>query len=370
MLLRVHTVAASLVFSALAILPSSAANSDVVVGINFTHPLQLSNADQDASLARLKSAGVHVIRIGLFAADIDKGVDFIQRANAQGIKVLLTVHSQYPSNAPIRPYKPKEFPGKWSGVPLSYADPELSRRFFQELMDKLDTNGIALAGLELENEINHPGFNAEFSLPGEGKNLGLDDFYHDPEGRQIAKGYLQYIRVLTVLKQVRDHSRFNRNTPLISAGLSPTGPAGPWSKNVDAANPNATIQFLRANGLDQLVDGYGIHIYPSKDHPGDPAAAARRLQALRQADLAECSASGKRCWVTEWGFTNDSNSCPPVETVNLQLIQELTHDFRLISREGRLAGAFYYTWTGEALFDVYRCGALTEGGRLALQPIQ
>jgi len=352
------------------LLSTAQSHAGVVVGINFTHPLQLSKADQDTSLATLKSAGVHVIRIGLFAADLDKGVDFIQRANAQGIKVLLTVHSQYPPDAPIRPYKPKEFPGKWSGVPLSYADPELSRSFFQELMDKLDANGIALAGLELENEINHPGFNAEFPLPGEGKNLGLDDFYHDAEGKQIAKGYLQYLKILTVLKQVRDHSKFNQHTPLISAGLSPTGPVGPWSKNVDAANPNATIQFLRANGLDQLVDGYGIHIYPSNDHPGDTAAAARRLQALQQVDLAECSASGKRCWVTEWGFTNDSKSCPSDDKANIQLVQELTHDFRLISREGILAGATYYTWTGDTQYDVYRCGALSEPGRLAVQPIQ
>jgi hypothetical protein len=210
----------------------------------------------------------------------------------------------------------------------------------------------------------------EFPLPGEGKNLGLDDFYHDPEGRQIAKGYLQYLKILAVLKDVRDHSKHNQHTPLISAGLSPTGPAGPWSKNVDAANTNATLQFLRANGLDSLVDGYGIHVYPASDHPGDKAAAARRLQDLRLANLAECSATGKRCWVTEWGFTDSNKSCPPDESANIQLVQEMTHDLRLIAREGTLAAAFYYTWTGDAPYDVYRCGALTEPGRLAVQPIQ
>jgi len=352
------------------LLSTALGQTGVVVGINFTHPLQLSVADQDASLARLKSAGVHVIRIGFYAPDADKGVAFIKRANAQGIKVLLTVHSQYPPNVPMRPYQPKEFPGEWSGPPLSYADAELSREYFQQLLDKLDTNGVQLAGLELENEINHPGSNPEFPLPGEGKNLGLNDFYQDPEGKQIAKGYLQYLKLLSVLQQVRNRSKFNQHTPLISAGLSPTGPAGPWTKKVDAANPNATIQFLRANGLDKLVDGYGIHIYPSNDHPGDKSAAARRLQTLQQEDLAECSATGKRCWVTEWGFANGSKRCPSDDKANIELVQELTHDFRLISRQGILAGATYYTWTGDSQYDVYRCGALTEPGRLALQPIQ
>jgi len=46
----------------------------------------------------------------------------------------------------------------------------------------LDAYGISLAGLKLENEINYTGFNAEFKLPGEGKNFGLNDLYNDPEG--------------------------------------------------------------------------------------------------------------------------------------------------------------------------------------------
>jgi hypothetical protein len=38
---------------------------------------------------------------------------------------------------------------------------------------------------------------------------------HNPEGKQIAKGFLQYVKIMAVLKEVRDHSRLNRNTPLI-----------------------------------------------------------------------------------------------------------------------------------------------------------
>jgi hypothetical protein len=73
--------------------------------------------------------------------------------------------------------------------------------------------------MELGNEINWAAFNAEFPLPGEGKILSLADLSHDPEGRQIAKGFLQYLKILAVLKEVRDHSRLNRNTPIITAGM-------------------------------------------------------------------------------------------------------------------------------------------------------
>ncbi len=104
--------------------------------------------------------------------------------------------------------------------PLSIADPALSTTAFQHLFDYLDANGIALAGVELGNEINWAAFIAEFPLPGEGKILSSADLAHDPEDRQIAKGFLAYIKVPAALKEVRDGSRLNRDTPIVSAGLA------------------------------------------------------------------------------------------------------------------------------------------------------
>jgi len=347
---------------------------EFTIGANVVHPLDLSITEQNTILSNINAAGVRVIRIGFFAADTAKGIAFIQRAYAQHIKVLLIVHSQYALNAPIRAYQPKEFPGMWQGQPLSYADVKLSAAYFRQLLGKLDADGISLAGLELENEINHPGFNAEFPLPGEGRNFGLNDLYHDVEGQQIAKGYLQYLKVLTVLKQLRDHSKLNQYTPLISAGLSDTGPEGPWPtpKKYDAVSISATIRFLRANGLDSLVDAYGIHVYPWADSPGDKVAAVHRLRRLMQTALPECYPSdsqiGKPCWITEWGFTNDSTSCPSNEQARSLLVQEMMNDFRQLAKEGRLTGLLYYSWTGDRVWDVYRCGALTQTGKIALQP--
>jgi hypothetical protein len=95
-------------------------------------------------------------------------------------------------------------------------------------MDKLDAAGVALAGMELENEINMAGNNPDFRLPGEGRVLGLSDLYHDPEGQQVAKGYLQSLKILAALKDIRDHSRLNRRTPLLPTNLVDTGPEGAW----------------------------------------------------------------------------------------------------------------------------------------------
>jgi hypothetical protein len=343
---------------------------DIVRGVNFVHPMQYSVADQNAALAVLKRAGVRVIRFGI-EEDEDKNIDFIRRAHEQGIATVLILHGKYAPNAPVRPYRPKEFPGMWAGPPFSALDPVASGQYFQQVMDKLDADGIALAGLELENEINMAGNNPDFSLPGEGRVLGLNDLYHDPEGQQVAKGYLQYLKELAALKQVRDRSKSNRQTPLLPTSLVEIVQEGPWPtpKPYDGVSVGATLAFFRANGLDKLVDAHNLHTYPWADGPGNKASAIHRQRRLQDLVMPVCSPNGKPCWITEWGFTNASRTCPSDERARGLLVQEMMGDFGELIQQKRLAALIYYSWIGDPPFDVYRCGALTESGEAAIRPI-
>jgi hypothetical protein len=351
---------------------------EMVVGVNVVNPMRASVADQNALLSQLKAAQVHVIRCGI--SNDAKGIDFAKRAAALGIQIQLIVGPQYPPGAPRRPYQPDAFPAMWGGPPLSFADPALSKDAFQRLFDSLDANGLTLAGVELGNEINWAAFNPEFPLPGEGKILSLQDLAQDPEGKQIAKGFVQYIKILTVLKEVRDHSRLNRKTPIISAGLvSAKDGEKPYNnKKEDMVSLAATIAFLRSHGLDRLVDAYGVHSYPSSTQPGSPTAAAQRAARLNSVDLAECraagSTAGKPCWITEWGFPNKDLACPVNDTGRTRLVAELRNDFAEVAAEHRLAGIDYFSWNSDPWAkqtdadSVYRCGALTESGREAVAP--
>lgn len=355
------------------LLADTAHAQDIVRGINFVHPSLFSVADQNAVLANLRAAGVHVIRFGI-EEDLDKNIDFMKRANAQHISAILILHGRYAPDAPTRPYRPKEFPGMWAGPPFSSLDPGLSGQYFREVMEKLDANGIRLVGLELENEINMAGNNPDFRLPGEGRVLSLSDLYHDPEGQQVAKGYLQYLKELAALKQARDTSKLNQHTPLLPTSLVEIVQEGPWPtpKNYDGVSVGATMAFFRANGLDKIVDAYNLHTYPWADSPGAKASAIHRLQRLEQLVLPACSPagsqSGKPCWITEWGFANDSKSCPSDERARSSLVQEMMSDFSQMVKARRLTGLIYYSWLGEARFDTYRCGELTEPGKIALRP--
>jgi hypothetical protein len=362
--------------------PRPSLAEDIVVGVNVVelkNPKDPRIEQENATLSDLRAAGVRTVRAGI--ANTDQGLDYVARMYAQGIKLDWLVSLQWAPDAPKRPWQPKEFPSMWSGSPLSLADPDRFRTYFQTLLDKLEAKGVKLAGFELGNELNMAAFNGEFPLPGEGKQFSLNDLYHDPKAEKIARGYLQYLKVLAVLKDIRDHSRLNRHTPILTAGFgayeTPEGPFPPPAKpgtQVDMVSVNATLEFMRANGLDKLVDAYAVHVYPWANGPGQPAAAAGRQSRLAKFVLTECRPSGnsggKPCWITEWGFKNKDASCPTHEADQIALIKEMRDNFRPYVQQGRLTGLFYYAWIdSRENFGVFRCGALTETGKLALSPM-
>jgi hypothetical protein len=151
------------------------------------------------------------------------------------------------------------------------------------------------------------------------------------------------------------------------------------NKREDMVSLPATMTFLRANGLDSLVDGYAVHTYPSIDHPRDPAAAGRRAARFESVDLAPCRArdqqGGKPCWITEWGFPNRDFSCPTPDSARTLLVQETRVNFAKADAEHRLAGIVYFAWNSDPWSkqpdadSIYRCGGLNASGGLAIAPL-
>ncbi len=351
---------------------------DVVVGVGFVFaPYKLPPAEQETILAQMQHAGVRVVRCSM--SDDDQGVEFAQRVYAHGIKIIWMVGLTPAAGTPW-PRAPEGFKGLWRGYPLSAIDPDRFRTNFEPMLAKLEAKGIVLEAFEPGNEINWAGFNADFSLPGEGRALGADDLTKDPEGKRVARGYLQYIKLLEALKDVRDHSKLNQHTAIITAGLADVGGSTwPQKRRADAVDISATLDFMRAHGLDQLVDGYGIHSYPPSSEPGTSAGAAQRRAHVEQNGIAECQApgkaAGKPCWITEWGVGGANRTCPVVDKDKVTLVREMRAYYAELARQGRLDALIFYVWHGdwhseqENAASAFRCGALTASGRLALAPM-
>jgi hypothetical protein len=350
---------------------------DAIVGVDFVFaPYNLPPEEQESILDEMQRAGVRAVRCSL--ASGDKGVDFAQRVTAHGIKIVWMVGLTPAAGTPW-PHAPQGFKGLWQGYPLSSIDPERFREQFAPLLAELEAKGNEFAAFEPGNEINWAGFNADFSLPGEGRVLFAKDLSDDPEGKQIARGYLQYLKLLAVLKDIRDHSNLNRHTPIISAGLADLDDSTwPHQRRADGVGVSATLDFFRAHGMDNLVDGYGIHSYPPSGQPGTSAGAAMRRAHVEHNGLQECqpsgSAIGKPCWFTEWGVGGANRTCPVVDADRVKLVREMRDYYGELVRQGRLMGLFFYVWHGdwhsaqESPASAFRCGELTPAGKVAISP--
>jgi hypothetical protein len=340
---------------------------NVVVGVNVVGVDQLSEAQQDALIEQLRGDGVTTIRTG-FGPTFQH---FITRAYQNGISAVVILYPMQQSTGPLRPANPA-LGLTWRQQALSDASPENFKKWLVPQLAALEASGVRLKAFELGNEINSPHFNGDF-LPAQatGRLLGLSDLNNpkDPEGHAIAIGYLKYLQVMAALKDVRDHSGLNQKTPILSAGLASSGRAGKkpgWK--LDGVSAPDTLAFWRQNGLDDLADGYGMHAYTAPD----PNRTVQVLMdALNKDAFAMCT-SRKPCWLTEWGFDNRSTSCPVDETTRMKLIETMRGALKQLAAQARLAGSLYYSWAGhpgELGSTIFRCGALTDAGKLALSPM-
>jgi hypothetical protein len=333
------------------------------VGVNVNSFQNFSAAEQETIVQQLVTSGAHCVRTSL--RPDDKNIHLAKELQDKGIGLVLVPGAEFPPGAQARPADAKR--NMRSALPLSAADPERSRASYQSLFDKLDANGIVLAGLELGNEINWTDFNGDFPIPGQGKAFTVEDLARDPEAQQVARGFLQYLKVLAALKEVRDHSKLNQRTPIICAGMAAvTGGAWQQKLGVDGVSIPATYAFMRAHGLDRLVDGYGVHYYPPEVKPGDTAAAAQRLSVLNKEIFPPGNA--KPYWLTEWGFSSTATSSDQDQS-RARSVAEMRAYFHGLFQQGRLAGIFWYVWNEPDRSSIYRNGSLIEAGKRAIAPM-
>ena len=351
------------------VLTALSCRAEPVIGVNVNNPQWLPVERRAAIVDELAAASVRAVRVPYLPsmeANYSTILDFIERLHGRGIGVHLVMWPQYPADAPRRT------PGTPSGWPqpgLSKSDPERLRALASDLFQKLDTAGIRLVGLELDNEINWTEFNGDIPVPGQGRTLKVADLQASAAGRAVLAGFDAYLRSLAVLKAMRDASTQNRTTPIILAGLSDPSPEWPTPfVRADAVDHADTLAYLKAHGLDALVDGYGAHTYT-----GPGLTDAQRREHLRRYVLLRCrpagDAAGKPCWLTEWGMPLPTTSCPPDDAKRLPLVKAFRADLAPRVADGSVVALFYYPWDGQVdRLGIHVCGALTASGRVALSP--
>lgn len=193
----------------------------------------------------------------------------------------------------------------------------------------------------------------------------------DAEATNVAKGFYVYLSILGAAMAVMGEvSPLNRTTPLISSGAVYNTDVPRPARNPPVAGlaygvpAGDFIRFLRRHGLDDRVDGYGIHIYYSTPNNIDNA-------------LSICDGAGrKHCWLTECGgFPTKGMTCPlgygPGDDVaRFNLVSKVRETLRPFVSRGRLVNAMYYSWNSGGPIYIPACNGVARSGKLAIAPLE
>lgn len=331
---------------------------DTRFGVNRVNMAWLDAKAREKIFNQMVENGVVAVRLSM-TRPIDKSIDAVREAHEKGLAILLEVSLNnvdfYPKGT-----KPRSGRGRvWDMYKLSDIDPKLYEAQLGDMLRKIDALGVPLVGVEPGNEINWAPYNGDLAiLPREKMKTAraLEEMEERPD---IEKGAQKYVELLRLTRALLAKTRHSAKAKVVSAGLSDIPFNDADRRGVDSIDPAVFTDLLKKYGLNDVADGYGIHIYPGSS--GTRAARAKHINK----SLSFCGgAGGKPCWITEWGFANLSKTCPSDDGKRQQLVEKARERFTQMMDKGQIAAAYYFDWD-EGTYGVWRCGALTPSGRAA-----
>ena len=304
--------------------------------------------------------GVGLVRLSL-TPPVAASIDAVRIAHELGMAILLEIPLSYAHFYPAGVQKRLGHGRVWDIYPLSMIDPKRVRRVVRRSLIRLDSLGVSLAAVEPGNEINWAGYNGDLHVrvtagaPMSWVTGGLHS------RTAFEAGLTNYVALVQMIKEELSAIRRFRRTKLVSAGLAHMPMRFAARMGAEYVSPNETAALLRSRGIERFIDAYGTHFYASARTEG---RLARINDALR---LCLTPADGKPCWVTEWGIANPSKACPLDDRDRTQTMAEIRTllERRMATRS--ISAAFYFDWDKSETYSVWRCGELSEAGKLAVK---
>lgn len=338
----------------------SQATEDARFGVNRVNLAWLSVPEREKVLDLMVKSGVVAVRLSL-TRPIDQSIDAIRVAHEKGLAILLEISL---NNAAFYPQgtKPRSGLGRiWDMYRLSDISPDQFRSVVGDALRKIDVLKIPLVAVEPGNEINWGAYNGDLEVKPKAKSKTARVLKDLDNLTVVEQGAAKYVKLAAVVREELKTTKYSANAKVISAGLSDIPFADADRRGIDSVDLTIFTNLLREHGLDKVVDGYGIHIYPGSN--GTPKARADHIsQAL---SICRSEPDGKPCWITEWGFSNTSTTCPANDGSRELLVETARNRFEELMGTGRVAAAYYFDWDAKG-YGVWRCGGLSPAGKAAV----
>ncbi|WP_083213755.1 MULTISPECIES: glycoside hydrolase [unclassified Ensifer] len=332
------------------------------IGINRLNLAWLDRAEQERVLGEIAASGATHVRLSL-SRPVDKSIEALDIANRLGLRILLEIQLANKSYY-AETVRPRSGLGRiWDINRLSDLDLDRYRAGLGDALRRIDALGIRLDAVEPGNEINLAGYNGDLAVyqkPGRTTPRKISEL---ADRAAFEKGLDNYIAALKITRDELRASVNSRDAAMISAGLSDMGPKEADRQGMERLDPAEMIGLLKARGMDELVDAYGIHIYPARKNPTAIQSVVTKLL-----DFCEPAGQGRPCWVTEWGIANTARACPVDDREREGAIAAMRAVFGDFAKAKRLDAAFYYDWDTQQTYRLWRCGALSPAGALAIEP--
>ncbi|HEV7310781.1 MAG TPA: glycoside hydrolase [Ensifer sp.] len=331
-------------------------------GVNRLNLAWLDRAGQERVLGEIAASGARYVRLSL-SRPVDKSVDALEIANRLGLRILLEIQLSNKSYYADGVRRRSGYGRIWDINRLSDLDLDLYRNGLGEALGRIDALGIALDAVEPGNEINLAGYNGDLAVyqkAGRTTPRRLDEL---ADRAAFEKGLDKYVDALKITRDLLKASDHSPGAAIVSAGLSDMGPREADRQGMERLDPGEVIGLLKARGMDDLVDAYGIHIYPARKDP-----AAIKPVVTKLLDFCQPANTGRPCWVTEWGIANSARACPVDDRERERAMVAMRTIFADLAQAKRLDAAFYYDWDTQQSYRLWRCGALSPAGTTAIAP--
>ncbi|MBN9673837.1 hypothetical protein [Roseibium aggregatum] len=340
--------------------PPASADDGFLSGVNRVNLAWRTRAEQQDILNQIAKSGVTDVRLSL-ARPVDRAIRALKIANRLGLSILLEVQlankSYYPPDR-----QPRTAHGRtWDVHRLSDLDLDLYRSQLRQSLQEIDAAGIRLHAVEPGNEINIAPYNGDLLIHPARRVRTARGISELTNPAAFERGLDKYIEALRITREELGRTALSREAKLISAGLSDMGPGTADRLGFEHLNAAETIELLQQRGIDDIVDAYGIHIYPNRR---TGPALARRID--RVLEFCRPDEAGTPCWITEWGIANVSRTCPVNDSKREPLIRQVRENFGDLSEAGRLEAVYYYDWDSHERYSIWRCGRLSPAGALAV----
>ena len=358
----------SMLTSAVFLWPSIAQGKDISRSNN-PFRLGLNKVDLgwlDASKARgvlsdMKRTGVHSIRVTL-TPPFSNVIENIAISNEFDLKVFLNINFNFPPfNLPTVDEQRFGSSGVW---PLSRLDPQHAMETLRPIFEEIAKRGLLLSGIEVGNEINWAGFNADLTAGSKDRkdSVGAPASIRRPE--DFSKGIMNFAQTLYLIHSyVRNESSTLKSLPLYAGAIADVSDDQKNGLSSEYVGQMATLALMKSYGTDEFIDGYSIHIYLSRK--SDTKANQNRLKDI--SEFCNSVGSGKRCSITELGIASPMGGCgrpdPEGATVIVSALKALNP---LIGHDSSI---YYFDWDSRSEpFSIWRCDSLTDVGKALFDP--